>query len=96
MKFEILEIKRKLLGKLHLYPQLVLVKFEDGRTKWFDTYAIDDKSDLFFYILFKNIGKYLKQNSRSRKALFTTTFEITDQSSYQNYEDLLTKELIKE
>ena len=88
MKFEILELKRKRLGSLHLHPQRVLVRFEGGPTKWFDTYDID--SGLFFYKLFKDIEKDARI-PQSRKPLFTTTFEITDQYSYQKYEGLLKK-----
>jgi hypothetical protein len=89
MKFEIIDLKRKRLRGLHLYPQLVLIKFEDGRTAWFDTYPLGNW--LFWYVLFRHIRDFLGQYERAsnRKRLFTTEFEITDNCSYQKYENLL-------
>ena len=85
MKFQIMLMKRKRLGSFHLLPLKVLVRFENGQEKWFDTY--DFGKGLFWYRLFENIKAFLRFDEVDGTKIFSTTYETDDKYAYQKYEE---------
>jgi hypothetical protein len=84
-KFRIVRIERRLLGTLRLHPLKVLVRFDDGVERWFNTWDFDHEG-LFWYRLFENIQKFLGGNYAK---ILSTTYELEDQYSYQKYERII-------